>query len=576
MEGRDMPRSFDPLRHTLGLAVLAGALLAGDTVAAQSSRMRVLAPAFEVPDNPRSRLGERLADEVRKQINQMATHMPVDDRTVRDALRKHNLRAEEMQCVHWRQLAPQIDAALVLCGTVNESTGMVSADFWNLAGDAFEVPAFALRDPAHGAQQVVQAFGTYVRQLALLLNCNDYLQNQSWELALDQCNQAVELNPRSVTGHYGRGSALANLEQPEAALEAFRTVLGLDELNQDAMLHAGLLAAQLGRSDESQRFFQQYLELNPGNEQVRLKIATDLATAGDPSGALRLLEEVIQADRPSGLMLEYAGHFAFNAGARAADTGAPGELAEEAGRFFRRAIQHYDQAITVRGDSVDATVFRNLMTAHHRLGNTEQALQYGERAVQATPDDATTWLVYGDVLSGAKRLDDALRAFDRAIAINPELPNITARKALMLLEAGRIQDAIATTKAGLQRGDVRQENAEEVAQRIALRGFNLTQAGRHEEALPLYAAAREIGRSQRTVAMINFLHGYTLIRQAHPLLSESPNAAKARQARPMVERAKTLLEGAAAYTEQAPLRAQLIQQANQLLEVADALIKAGR
>jgi tetratricopeptide (TPR) repeat protein len=161
------------------------------------------------------------------------------------------------------------------------------ASFINPHGDAFEVPQFAMQSVDQGAQQVVQAFGTYVRQLSLLVFCNEYLQSESWQQALDHCNQAVELNPRSVTGHYGRGSALANLEQPEEALEAFQTVLRIDELNQDAMLHAGILAAQLGRSDESQEYFQRYLELNPGNEQVRLKIATDLANAGDPAGALR-------------------------------------------------------------------------------------------------------------------------------------------------------------------------------------------------------------------------------------------------------------------------------------------------
>jgi hypothetical protein len=32
-------------------------------------------------------------------------------------------------------------------------------------------------------------------------------------------------------------------------------VLRIDELNQDAMMHAGILAARLGRQDESQEYF---------------------------------------------------------------------------------------------------------------------------------------------------------------------------------------------------------------------------------------------------------------------------------------------------------------------------------
>jgi tetratricopeptide (TPR) repeat protein len=579
MENRNMARLFNPRQIALGFTLAAGALLVTSEIAeAQGSRMRVLVPAFEVEGNPRSRTGERMANEIKKHINQMPTHAPVDDKVVRDALRKFSLKAEDMGCIQWRQLATHVDAGLVLCGTVDEATNQVEAGFWNLGGDAFEVPAFAMQSADQGAQQVVQAFGTYVRQLSLLVNCNDYLQNQSWQQALDQCNQAVELNPRSVTGHYGRGSALANLEQPEEALAAFRRVLEIDELNQDAMMHAGILAAQLGRSDDSQQFFARYLELNPGNEQVRLKIATDLANAGDPAGALRLMEDVIRGDEVSGLALEYAGHFAFSAGERRQrDSGPAADGSEaEANRFYNTAIRYYDRAIGVRGDSLDASVYRNIMISHHRLGNRDKALEIGRQAIAATPDDANVWLVWGDVLSGSGRMDEALRAFDRALEINPELPNINARKAVMLLEGGRVQDAVAAIRTGLQRGDVPAETAEQVAMQIAVRGFQATQQNRHAQALPMYAAAREIGKAQRTVGMINFFHGYTLLKQAEPIIRDGNNAAAARRALPLLQQSKTMLESAGAYTEQAATRAQLISQVAQFIEVADALIRAGR
>jgi tetratricopeptide (TPR) repeat protein len=579
MENREMARMFKPRQIALSLTFAAGALLVGGDVAeAQSARMRVLVPSFEVEGNPRSKTGERMANEVKKHINQMATHAPVDDKAVRDALRKFGLKPEEMGCVQWRQLATHVDAGLVLCGTVNEGTNQVQAGFWNLGGDAFEVPAFAMQTADQGAQQVVQAFGTYVRQLSLLVNCNDYLQNQSWQQALDQCNQAVELNPRSVTAHYGRGSALAQMEQSEEALAAFQQVLAIDELNQDAMMHAGILAAKLGRAEDSQQFFQRYLELNPGKEQVRLQIATDLANAGDPAGALRLMDEFIRSGEASGLALEYAGHFAFSAGERLLAASGPAGDANnaESNRLYNQAIRFYEQAMTARPDSLDPSVYRNIMMTHHRLGNRDRALQFGERAVQATPDDANTWLVYADVLSGASRLDEALRAFDRAIAINPELPNVSARKANMLFEAGRVQEAVAAIRSGLQRGDVQAEVAENFAQQMAVRGFQATQANRHEQALPLYAAAREIGKAQRTVGMVNFFHGYTLLKQAEPIIRDGNNAAAGRRALPLLQQSKTLLESAAGFTEQAATRAQLIQQVGQFIDVADALIKAGR
>jgi tetratricopeptide (TPR) repeat protein len=574
-----MARLFKPRQFAFGLVLAAGAMLAADAVPAEAQqaggRMKVLVPAFEV-ENPRSRTGTQMADQVKRQINQMATHQPVGDREVRDALRRFNLKAEDLSCIQWRQLAQQIDASLVLCGSVDETTNQVEASFVNVAGDAFDVPKFAMQSVEHGAQQVVQAFGTYIRQLSLLVFCDEYLQSESWQQALDNCNQAVELNPRSVTGHYGRGSALANLDRIDEALEAFQTVLRVDELNQDAMMHAGLLAARLGRQDMSQEYFRNYLELNPGNEQVRLKIATDLANAGDPAGALALVEGAMSSAEATGTLWEYAGHFAMNAGLKRMEAGPANGNQDEARRFFQQAVRHYDEAIVKRGDSIDNTVYRNLMLAHSRLDNTEQALRFGQRATQVMADDAQTWMVYADVLAGANRLDDALRAFDRATEINPELPNVSARKTMLLLEAGRLNDALAAARAGIQRGDIQPDMIESMSQRMTQMGFQTAQNNRFEQALPFFAAAREIGKSSRSIAMANFFHGYTLIRQGEPIIKDGNNAAAGRRAKPLFEQAKVLLEGAGAYSEQAANRAQLLQQVQQFIDVADALIKAGR
>jgi tetratricopeptide (TPR) repeat protein len=562
----------------LGIAVAAGAVLMADiapALAQEGGRMRVLIPAFEV-ENPRSRTGQRIADQVKRQIDRMPTHAPVGDRDVRDALRRFNLKAEDMGCVQWRQLASHVNAQLVLCGEVDETTNQVTASFINPAGDAFEVPPFAMTSVDQGAEQVVQAFGTYTRQLSLLLNCTDYLQSQGWQQALDACNQAVELNPRSVAGHYGRGSALANLDRLEEALDAFEAVLRVDELNQDAMMHAGLLAARLGRPDVSQSYFHRYLELNPGNEQVRLKIATDLANAGDPAGALQLVEAAMNAEDATGLLWEYAGHFAMNAGLSRMEAGPANGNQAEAHRFFETAIRHYDQAMAKRGDSLDLTVYRNLMLAHSRLENTAQALEFGQRATTALPDDAQTWMVYAEVLSGADRIDEALRAFDRASTLNPDLQNINARKAMLLLNANRLNDALAAARTGAERGDIQADMLESISQRMTQIGFQQAQQGRYQQALPYFAAAREVGKSSLSVAMANFFHGYTLIQQGAPLVRDNANAARARQAKPMFEQAKVLLEGAGAYTDQAANRAQLLQQVQQFIEVADALIRVGR
>jgi tetratricopeptide (TPR) repeat protein len=539
----------------------------------------VLVPDFVNAEGKSTKNGERLADRVRDQINRMPTHAPVEEKAWKDALKKYSLKESDMDCVKWRQLASQADiAALILCGTLDESTAAVTAGFHpSGGGDAFDVPQFAFESPEQAAQRVVQSFETYVRQLSLVTFCDDAINSQNWQSALDLCNQAVELNPRSVSAHYARGSALMNMDPPrnEEAFEAFRTVLEIEPLKQEAMLAAGILASKLDRQDVSQQYFRDYLDLNPGDDNVRLTIAHRLANEGDPAGALLLVEEPASAPDASAALIEYAGHFAMNAGLGKLQAGPANGNVDEANALFQKAITHFERAVQMKGDTADASVLRSLMLAYKNVGNKERALAMGQRATQGS-EDAQTWLVYSDILREADRTNEAIAAMDRASSLDPNLAGLAFRKAVMLFEAGQLDQALAAAKQGIASNSVPPDQAENLAQQMALRGFNTTQNGNPAGALPFFAAAREIGKSERTIGMINFFHGYALIKQADPILRTAETAAPAQRAKPMIDRAIVLLESAGAYTEQASQRATLLQQARQFLDVANALIASGR
>jgi predicted Zn-dependent protease len=97
-----------------------------------------------------------------------------------------------------------------------------------------------------------------------------------------------------------------------------------------------------------------------------------------------------------------------------------------------------------------SAVFSRLMLAHHRTGDQQQALEYGQIATTRTPDDPQTWLMYAEVLGGANRVDEALRALDRVTTLNPQMSGVSARRAVLLLDAGRPAEA-AAVRAGRHR-----------------------------------------------------------------------------------------------------------------------------
>jgi tetratricopeptide (TPR) repeat protein len=128
----------------------------------------------------------------------------------------------------------------------------------------------------------------------------------------------------------------------------------------------------------------------------------------------------------------------------------------------------------MRGDSLDVTVYR-LMLAHHRTGDVERALEYGQQATTRRPNDAQVWMMYAEVLGGANRVNEALRALDRVASLNPEMPSVSARRAVLLLDAGRLNESVAAVRAGIDRGEMQQDVAERLAQQMAVRGFQHTE-----------------------------------------------------------------------------------------------------
>lgn len=571
-------------RHmAMGAALAAGAMVATSASADAQGRMRVLVPTFDNAQGSTTRDGQRLAEQVRKAINELPRHAPLEEKAWKDALKKYDLREQDMSCIEWKQLAQMEKAmgvGLVMCGTYDESTGTVSGEFAPAGGgDGFKIAEFPFQDRDQAAAHIVQAFNTYTRQLTLLTSCDEYVRGESWEQALQACTEAVELNPQSTSGNYLRGSALLKLDRQEEALPAFEAVLAVDPINSEALLAAGYTAAQLKQQELSQRYLHEYLAMNPGNIDVRLSIATELANQGDPAGALQLVEEVATGADASAQIFTYAGHFAMNAGlsaqaAAGTDVAAPGSNTE-AMTLFRKAVQHYERAIEMTpADSVDGAIYRNLMSAYRNVGNVDRALAIGQQAT-ASGDNAQALSIYADVLKEAGRVDEAIAALDRAVQVDPTMPNLEARKGLLLLEANRLNEAVAAFKQANDAGRLSPEFRENVAQQLAVSGYNLTQRQRFNEALPYFRASRELGKSERSVGMVNFFHGYTLVMQVDGMLRTATTAGPARTAKPLLEEARRLLQNAGGFTEQRAKTQELLGNVAQYIEVADALIRAG-
>ena len=441
-------------------ALLALPLFPSEVSAQAASRFRVMVTNLMPGEDTDDDFGKDLAKELRELINELPTHQPVSWNEIKDGAKQFNIDEDELNCIRSLQLATQINAQLVMCGEYTENK---DAKTFSLSGVQFAAPggaSFAIEDKTWGekeheqaAQEIFTSFETYVDQLRVAQFCGDYFNSKDYQSADGQCSRAIEMNPSDAQVRYIYARTLMELDRNEEAYEQAKEVVDLDPLHEDGLLTVGYLATTMGNRDEGRGFYNTYLQLNPGNAQVRMNIAYDMAQAGDPEGGMLLIEEGLANDAENTDMLIMHAGFASSAAADAKRAaGQVEELPPDVAALYQRALESYDGAYAVLGAEMEAAHLRNMIAAHNELGQLDQAVTMAERALETHDQEAQLWSIYADVLKRADRLDDAIAALDATSERDAEYQNVKAREASWRLEAGQVEESVAAAQMAVERG----------------------------------------------------------------------------------------------------------------------------
>ncbi len=565
------------------LPVLAmGAL--SSRAAAQSEageRITIMVPNLAPQNGADKKFGEKVADELRDKIGELHTHQTVSSKDIKNARKKYDLQDEDLyNCIKARQLAMQESWGLVLCGSYAPAANgqvQVSAQFVGATnGETFDVPAFSVsdREPKQAAQQILQTFDQWQTQLRHTVFCQQYMDSQNWDSALENCNKALAINPNSQSALYKKGYILWKQGSREEALEALKKDLELDPINQDALKLAGIVATEMGNQQEARGYFDRYMELNPGDIQVRLSIATDIANAGDYETALHYAEQGLQTDTTDNLTLvTYIGHFAANAAAQAEQGESPDSAKIEG--FYRTAANAYEKVFDQQGAETDSLVLERLIIAKYKLGQTDEAIALGKRATVAAPDNARIWDAYSRALEDAGKTDEALAAINKAEQIEGASATYTQRKAMLWLRAGKSDRAVTALQSAVQSGDIKPEDAFRMI--FANAYTQKFQKGQLDAAYSLLDAAGPLAQTEEDKLTRNFWRGYILYQQGQEV-GKPMNAQAAKKAKPLFEHALQLFQAARGY-EKIHASAdvpKLIDATQRFIEIQDALIKRGK
>jgi tetratricopeptide (TPR) repeat protein len=577
-------------RHRLSLAASALALLVAPALlhaqGQAGGRALVMIPYFEVRENADRGFGRSAAEELRELVNTLPTYAPMEEREIRDQARNFNMRIEDLNCLYTIQLATQLNVPVAICANYTEDAQRnvtVNASIWNVT-ESEEHPlqpfTVARNDREGAAQQVFTQFDRFTTQLRAASICNDYFNSQQWDNALRNCDESLAINPNAVSVRFLRGRILYEMERGEEALVEFDQVLQQDPFNEDALQLAGYIATTSGAAERGRDYYGRYLDLNPGNVAVRMRIAYDMAEAGDPVGAMQFIQVGLDVDATNVDLLDQYGGFAFRAALDAqqeyemSTPNAQG-VAPEAAEYYREAIAAYMQVFEARGAETEADRLRNIIAAQVQLGDVPAAIELSERVLETHPTEATIWTLYSDALQRAGRLDDAVAALGRLLEIQPDHPTAGLRRGSILITAERTEEAVTVLTPVAQR-DAQQ--AEQAARLFFNEGYtNGHQKQNYAYSIRNMTAGKQLPNVTEMMRnQLNFWHGYSLL-QAAMAEQEPQTLASAQATLPRFREALQLFNQSGAYPASVSVNvAQLLEQTNTYVEIQDAIIRRGR
>ncbi len=224
--------------------------------------------------------------------------------------------------------------------------------------------------------------------------------------------------PRAYPSQVSLGFVRLAQEQPAQALQLFDRALGVDASYVPALVGRGEALVELGREGEAFEAYQTVLERAPDQPVAQRRVEV-------------LRFRAVQSD------------VALAQGALAAAR-------------LEEARDHYQRAIKASPDS--GFLHRDLADVERRLDNGARARALVDRALALDPQDARSWALRGELQDAAGDTEGAMAAYRRALELDPGLPDLSAR--IAVIETGLKEAALpAELKAigqapRVTRGDV--------------------------------------------------------------------------------------------------------------------------
>lgn len=282
------------------------------------------------------------------------------------------------------------------------------------------------------------------------------------EDAIKDYRQALGLDSMDVATHHGLGHALSRLDRDDEAIRAFRVGLAIEPRNMELRADVISLLAYLERTDTVEIEIAELKRITP-DSATALKAAGDALYAADLfEDALPFFERAVKLDPRTFVHHSDLGYTLANVG-----------RIDDAIKAFSRGL-----AQSPRDTAARAEVARFLFRADKPV---LAAAQY-DTVARLAPKDPTPLRLKGDVLLNMGRVDDAIAAYRQAVARGPDVSGAHYDLGNGYLAAGQPEKALAEFEIAVRLDSTSAVNHND-------RGVALEQLGRFDEAAEAYGRA---------------------------------------------------------------------------------------
>jgi tetratricopeptide (TPR) repeat protein len=262
-----------------------------------------------------------------------------------------------------------------------------------------------------------------------------YGHTDRWRKAEETYRRILVLAPGSPGALYGLATTLADVGRVDEALAVTGEMLARDPANRNARLTEATLLGRLGRTAEAAASARAVIAADHDNAEAYYVLGSALQDGGDAAGAVQALEKVI-AKEPHHI-------------------GAQNRLAVLYTRLGRkedaaRAREAHDTALARQRVEERVRGHRVKGVAAFNRGDYPTALSEFEIISREDPQDPQAYLLSGSSLIALTRYDEARRALDRSLALQPRNERALLELGRLLALEDRLDEAIQAIRRSIE------------------------------------------------------------------------------------------------------------------------------